>query len=178
MSDTPNYPSGQPTRRAALAAIAAGGLAVAAASLATSPPASAQPAEPLIGSWMSTYHRSTGEVLAGLVTFHDNGTVINSTSDHLTGGTSHGSWTSLGSGQYAYSVLRLDVDAEGNYSGIRTVDADVSIDPTSDNWTSVSQTNFYDIDGNLLRTLTTMGAASRIPVVRRQTRSSTFPLGN
>jgi hypothetical protein len=177
MSD-PDHLGGRPTRRAALAAIAAGGVAIAAGSVTNSTPVSAQANEPLVGSWMSIYHRSTGEVLTGLVTFHDNGTVINSTSDHLTGGTSHGSWTSLGSGQYAYSVLRLDVDTEGNYSGIRTVDSDVSFDPTSDSWSSVSQTNFYDIDGNLIRTLTTMGAASRIPVVRRQTRSSTFALGN
>jgi hypothetical protein len=177
MSELRNNAPGKSSRRKVLGMIAAGGIAAAAGSTTNPVEVSAQSLDPLVGAWMSTYHRSTGEILTGLVTFHDNGTVINSTSDHLSGGTSHGSWSSLGNGQYAYSVLRLDVDLEGNYSGIRAVDSDVTIDPSGNGWTSVSQTNFYDIDGNLIRALTTMGAASRIPVVRRQARPVNPPSG-
>jgi hypothetical protein len=127
----------------------------------------AQSNDPIVGSWLCTYNRSNGEVLTGLLTFHENGTVVNSTSDHLTGGTSHGTWTNLGNGLYAYSVIRLSVDAAGNFSGTRAVDADLTVDPAGNGWTSASRTIFYDTSGTLVRMLTSTGTASRIAVVRR-----------
>jgi hypothetical protein len=157
------------TRRHFLSTAIAGGAAVTLAGLAGSRAGgvSAQANDPLVGSWMTNYNRSTGEQLTGLLTFHENGTVVNSLSDHLTGTTSHGTWTSLGNNQYAYSVLRLDIDSTGNYAGIRAVDADVTVDPTGNSWTSASRTTFYDTSGNFMRMLTSTGMAKRIPVVRK-----------
>jgi hypothetical protein len=156
------------TRRGVLLTAAAGaGSAVVATAAARGDAASAQSNNPLVGSWLCTYNRSTGEVLTGLLTFHENGTVVNSTSDHLAGGTSHGTWIDLGNGLYAYSVIRLSVDAAGNYAGTRAVDSDLTVDPSGNSWTSVSRTIFYDTSGTLVRMLTSTGTASRVAVVRR-----------
>ena len=158
----------RPTRRQLLSlARVSGTIAAVAATGLNAESVLAQANDPLVGSWMSIFHRSTGEVLSGLLTFHADGTVINATSDQLTGSPSHGHWRSLGSGQYSYSVMRLNVDADGNFAGFRAIDADVTLDPTGASWTSVSRTNYYDPTGTFVRTLTSTVAASRIPLLLR-----------
>jgi hypothetical protein len=159
--------SSRRTRRRLLALAVAGGAAAAIAAGSQPGPAMAQASEPLIGSWMSVFTLSTGEILSGLLTFHSDGTIVNATSDHSTGTTSHGHWQRVGDGQYAYSVMRIDVDPSGNFDGFRAIDADVTLDPTGKSWTSVSRTNFYDSSGNFVRTLTSTVTAHRIPLLRQ-----------
>jgi hypothetical protein len=168
LADVRNRSPKHPSRRRFLSLAVAGGTALAAAAGgAPVEPAAAQAADPLVGSWMSVYHRSTGELLSGLLTFHADGTVINATSDQLSGSTSHGHWRSLGRGEYAYSVMRIEIDPEGNFAGFRAIDADVTLDPSGSNWTSMSRTSYYDVSGALLRTLTSTATANRIPFQRR-----------
>jgi hypothetical protein len=142
------------------AAIGAGfGAAQAGTAIAQSTPS-------FVGSWMGTFSRSDGVQLGILMTVHEDGTLVSALSDHLSGTTSHGTWTSTGNNQYAYSQVRLNVDTAGNFSGWRTIDADVAIDPSGASWTQNTRINFYDPSGAFQFTVTSTGTGTRIPVVR------------
>jgi hypothetical protein len=139
-------------------------------------PAAAQATPSFVGSWIGTFTRSDGMQLGILMTVHENGTLLSALSDHLAGTSSHGTWMSTGANQYAYSQTRLDVDAAGNFAGWRTIDADVSLDPSGDAWTQSTRISFYDPSGIFLRSVTSTGTGTRIPVVRTtDTRPQMFP---
>jgi hypothetical protein len=154
------------TRRRLLALAAAGGTAAAIVTASRSGPVLAQSNEPLVGTWISVLTRTTGDVFSALLTFHADGTVVNATSDHAAGTPSHGHWQSLGNGQYAYSVMRINLDANGKFAGFRAIDADITMGPTDKTWTSTSRTNFYDTLGNFLNSLTSTAMANRVPLLR------------
>ena len=159
---------GQTTRRRMLALAATGGAATAIAAAAGSAPekASAQASEPVVGSWLSVYHRSSGETITGLLTLHADGTFVSTGSDHLTRGPAHGHWSSLGNNVYAYSVLSMAFDTSGTYAGITALDGEITVDPGETTWASSSRVNYYDASGNLYRTTSSLASAQRIPLLR------------
>jgi hypothetical protein len=169
----------RPTRRQLLSLATAGSTAAAIAAVASSAPdsAAAEANEPIVGSWLSVYHRSSGEVLTGLLTLHADGTFVSTASDHLTRGPAHGHWMSVGNNQYAYSVLSINMDSAGDYSGMTALDGDITVDPSGQSWTSISRVNYYDASGTLFRTTSSLATASRVPLLRRTdpTPSSIYP---
>jgi hypothetical protein len=158
---------GQTTRRRVLSLAATSGAAAAIAAVAGSAPspAAAQSNEPIVGSWVSTYHRSSGETIVGLLTLHADGTFVSTGSDHLTRGPAHGHWSSLGNNVYAYSVFSMAFDTTGAYSGITALDGEITVDDTGKTWMSNSRVNYYDADGNLYRQTTSLATAQRIPLL-------------
>jgi hypothetical protein len=155
------------TRRRLLSLAAGGGAAaaIAVAAGSTPPDVSAQATEPIVGSWLSVYHRSSGETITGLLTLHADGTFVSSASDHATRGPAHGLWTSLGNNVYGYSVLSINVDG-GNFVGITALDGEITVDSTGTTWTSTSRVNYYDANGSLYRQTTSLASAQRIPLLR------------
>jgi hypothetical protein len=157
----------------------AGAAAAAGAAIGTGrkPEASAQSNPSFVGARLGNFSRSDGQMIVTLITVDDNGTLVTSSSDHLAGSTSHGTWVSLGNNQFAYSQVRMNVDPSGNYSGIRTIDADVTIDSSGDAWTSTTKINFYDVNGTFLQSITSAGTGVRIPLYRiTDTRPQGFSL--
>jgi hypothetical protein len=128
--------------------------------------AAAQSSEPITGSWLSVYHRSSGETITGLLTLHADGTFVSTGSDHLSRGPAHGHWSSLGNNVYAYSVLSMAFDTSGNYAGITALDGEITVDPGGTTWASTSRVNYYDASGNLYRTTSSLASAQRIPLLR------------
>jgi hypothetical protein len=157
----------RPTRRQLLSLAATGGAAAAIGAVAGSepPPVSAQSTEPIVGSWLSVYHRSSGETITGLLTLHGDGTFVSSASDHATRGPAHGHWTSLGNNVYGYSVLSINVDGN-SFVGITALDGEITVDSTGTTWTSTSRVNYYDANGRLYRQTMSQASAQRIPLLR------------
>jgi hypothetical protein len=126
---------------------------------------------------LGNFSRSDGQMIIILLTVHENGSLVTSSSDHLAGSTSHGTWMALGNNQYAYSQVRMNIDPAGNYVGVRTIDADVMVDPSGNTWTSTTRISFYDTGGNFVQTITSSGTGSRVPLTRTSdTRPGTFTL--
>jgi hypothetical protein len=116
-------------------------------------------------------------MIAILQTVDENGTLITSSSDNLAGSSSHGHWKSLGNNQYSYSQVRMNTDASGNYSGLRAIDADVTLDSSGNTWTSTTKITFYDMNGNVAQTITSSGTGVRIPFYNTtDTRPPAYPI--
>jgi hypothetical protein len=125
--------SKRPTRRQLLS-IAAAGAVVAAGADASVAHAGASsgvsPSEydPLVGTWLAVYQHSPGSRLWGIWTYHGDGTLVTTGSDHPTRTPSHGGWRNLGNNQYQSSVIGVNVDSTGNTTGFTTVDTDFTLD--------------------------------------------------
>jgi hypothetical protein len=169
LADTHDHAPRRPTRRQLLSLAAAGSTAAAITAVTDSGAgtASAQAIEPIVGSWLSVYHRSSGEVITGLLTLHGDGTFVSTASDHLSRSPAHGHWMRLGDHQYAYSVSSLSFDSTGDYTGITALDGEITVDPSGKTWTSISRVNYYDASGNLFRTTSSEATAVRLPLLRR-----------
>jgi hypothetical protein len=167
------------TRRRLLTLALAGGAAAAGAGLQSSRPSkiSAQGYDPFVGAWHGNFSRSDGQMIAILQTVDENGTLITSSSDNLAGSSSHGHWKSLGNNQYSYSQVRMNTDVAGNYSGLRAIDADVTLDSSGNTWTSTTKITFYDMNGNVAQTITSSGTGVRIPFYNTpDTRPQAYPI--
>jgi hypothetical protein len=146
---------------------AAGGAAAAVAGVAGAGTASAGAPQTLVGTWYAVYKRTPGDQLAGMWTFHADGTLVTTGSDHLTRTPSHGYWISLGNNQFASSVVGINIDSAGNFAGTTAVDTDVTLDPTGTIQNNISRVSFYDASGNLTGTTTSVATARRLSLVRR-----------
>jgi hypothetical protein len=159
----------RPTRRQLLSMATAGAAAAAAVSLAGADAAtvSAGSGPTLVGSWFAVYKRTPGDQLMGIWTYHADGTLVTTGSDHLTRTPSHGHWVSLGNNQFASTVVGINVDAAGNFAGTTEVDTDITLDATGNVQNNISRVSFYDASGDLTGSVSSAATARRMPLVRR-----------
>jgi hypothetical protein len=159
--------SGRSTRKQLLSIAAAS--AVAAATDATIARAgstndvSSSEYDPIVGSWLVAFNRPVAGYRGwGIWTFHGDGTVVSKGSEFPTNTTLHGHWRNLGGGQYAHSVVAVNVDASGNATGFTTVDTDITGQPQN-----ISRIAVYDTNGYLTQQEEAQSTATKLPIVRR-----------
>jgi hypothetical protein len=121
----------------------------------------------LVGTWYATYKRTPGDQLAGMWTFHADGTAVTTGSDHATRTPSHGYWESLGGDKYATMVMGINIDSNGKFTGTTRVDTDVTLDPTGNVQNNISRVSFYDASGNLTGEVTSVATATKVPFIHR-----------
>lgn len=159
---------GHQTRRRLLSIAAAVGVAAAAGLAGKSgDQASAGYGMGLVGTWYATYKRTPGDQLAGMWTFHADGTAVTTGSDHATRTPSHGYWESLGGDKYATMVMGINIDSNGKFTGTTRVDTDVTLDPTGNVQNNISRVSFYDASGNLTGEVTSVATATKVPFIHR-----------
>jgi hypothetical protein len=154
------------TRRRLLSMAAAGALAAAAADAPVAragSPGGVSPSEydPLVGTWLAVYQRTPGSKLWGIWTYHGDGTLVTTGSDHPTRTPSHGMWRNLGNNKYQSSVIGVNVDSSGNTTGFTTVDTDFVLDSSGDLQNNISRVTFYDANGNLTQEVVSKATAMR-----------------
>ncbi|HET9319521.1 MAG TPA: hypothetical protein VFO27_07090 [Bryobacteraceae bacterium] len=121
----------------------------------------------LTGTWYATYKRTPGDQLAGIWTFHADGTLVTTGSDHATRTPSHGYWESRGGDQYASMVVGINLDANGKFAGTTRVDTDVTLDSTGTIQNNISRVTVYDASGNLMSEVTSVASATKLPMIHR-----------
>jgi hypothetical protein len=164
--------SKRPTRRQLLSIAAAGAVAAAGANASVahagaSSGVSPSEYDPLVGTWLAVYQRSPGSRLWGIWTYHGDGTLVTTGSDHPTRTPSHGGWRNLGNNQYQSSVIGVNVDSSGNTTGFTTVDTDFTLDSSGDLQNNISRVAFYDANGILTQEVVSKATAVRYPFGRR-----------
>lgn len=109
-----------------------------------------QGANRIIGSWELTVDR--GPVLGpvkGLTTYTRGHSLIG-TGNLLTRGPSHGTWEHLSGRLYADTHVFFRFDPTGTFLGTQRINENVRLAPDGDSFTTVSISNLFDPNGNLV----------------------------
>lgn len=127
--------------------------------------AGAQPGQILEGSWISDVtNLETGARQITLWTFISDGTLISSNRDHPIRGPAHGAWVRTGDREFAVTFIRIRFDTDGNFIGTQKLRAQITLNEALDEFTSRTQNEFFDVDGNFETLNRTVGQAKRIRV--------------
>lgn len=100
-----------------------------------------------------------------LATFHSDGTIVETESDTLippfiTPG--HGVWEKVRNNEFAFKVMFLTFDGQGNYTGTAKVHGNIFTNESPDRYTSPASVEFFDVDGNFLFGGDATGTGERI----------------
>jgi hypothetical protein len=110
----------------------------------------------LTGTWMVTVNpqgEGAPPPFKVLATFHSDGTLVETESDTLippfiTPG--HGVWEKVRNNEFAFKILFLTFDGQGNYTGTAKARGTVFTNNGPDEYTSPARVEFFDSDGNFL----------------------------
>jgi hypothetical protein len=109
-----------------------------------------QGANPIIGSWEVTVDRGPQlPPLKGLTTFTRGHSLIG-TGNTLARGPSHGAWEHVGGRLYADTQVFFRFDPTGAFLGTQRINENVRLAPDGDSFTTVSISNLFDPNGNLV----------------------------
>lgn len=123
----------------------------------------------LTGAWLvdvTPQGQGAPPPFKALASFHSDGTLVETESDTLippfiTPG--HGVWEKVRNGVFAFKILFLTFDGQGNFTGTAKVHGTIFIDGGSpDQYTSPATVEFFDADGNFLFGGDASGTARRI----------------
>lgn len=127
--------------------------------------ASAQPGQMLEGSWISDVTNvETGARQITFYTFISDGSLLSSNRDHPTRGPGHGAWVRTGDREFATTFVRLRFGTEGNFIGTQKARAQITLNEALDEFTSRTQSDFFDVAGSFESSNRTTGSAKRIKV--------------
>jgi hypothetical protein len=110
----------------------------------------------LTGAWLVNVNpqgEGAPPPFKALATFHSDGTIVETESDTLippfiTPG--HGVWEKVRNNEFAFKILFLTFDGQGNYTGTAKVRGTVFTNNGPDEYTSPASVEFFDVDGNFL----------------------------
>jgi hypothetical protein len=109
-----------------------------------------QGASPIIGSWEVTVDRGPQlPPLKGLTTFTRGHSLIG-TGNTLARGPSHGAWEHVSGRLYADTQVFFRFDPTGAFLGTQRINENVRLAPDGDSFTTVSISNLFDPNGNLV----------------------------
>ena len=109
-----------------------------------------QGANPIIGSWEVTVDRGPQlPPLKGLTTFTRGHSLIG-TGNTLVRGPSHGAWEHVSGRLYADTQVFFRFDPTGTFLGTQRINENVRLAPDGDSFTTVSISNLFDPNGNLV----------------------------
>jgi hypothetical protein len=139
------------SRAGAIALIAVAALVAAGAIYASSGDhGRSQGANPIIGSWELTVDRGPQlPPVKGLTTFTRGHSLIG-TGNTLARGPSHGTWEHLSGRLYADTQVFFRFDPTGAFLGTQRINENVRLAPDGDSFTTVSISNLFDTNGNLV----------------------------
>jgi hypothetical protein len=127
----------------------------------------------LVGSWLETvtFPPEFGRPpLKSLVTFHGDGTMVNSDQGGVTvdpplvATSGHGAWQHLRHRTFAYVQRELFSDLNGNLTGHLKVRGIYTVSDSGGEYTGTSFAEVFDADGNFLASVEVTNAAERIVV--------------
>jgi len=125
----------------------------------------------LVGSWLETVTfppESGRPQLKGLVTFHGDGTMVNSDQGTVTvdppsvSTSGHGVWAPLERRTFAYTQFELISDLSGNLVGYLKVRGIYTVAQSGDEYTGNSFAEVFDTAGNVLFSVDVTNAGQRI----------------
>ena len=109
-----------------------------------------QGANPIIGSWEVTVDRGPQlPPVKGLTTFTRGHSLIG-TGNTLVRGPSHGAWEHVSGRLYADTQVFFRFDPTGTFLGTQRINENVRLAPDGDSFTTVSISNLFDPNGNLV----------------------------
>ena len=109
-----------------------------------------QGANPIIGSWEVTVDRGPQlPPVKGLTTFTRGHSLIG-TGNTLVRGPSHGAWEHVSGRLYADTHVFFRFDPTGTFLGTQRINENVRLAPDGDSFTTVSISNLFDPNGNLV----------------------------
>ena len=127
----------------------------------------------LVGTWLETvtFPPEFGRPpLMSLVTFHGDGTMVNSDQGGVTidppsvTTSGHGAWRHLRNLRFAYTQRNLFSDLSGNLTGHLKVRGTYTVSDGGDEYTGTSFAEVFDTDGNLLFSVEVANVGQRIEV--------------
>jgi hypothetical protein len=129
--------------------------------------------EALVGTWLETviFPPEFGRPpLLSLVSFHADGTMVNSDQGGVTidpplvVSAGHGAWRHLRHRTFAYTTRELFSDLSGNLTGHLKVRGIYTVSDSGDEYSGISFAEVFDADGNLLASVEVTNSGQRIEV--------------
>jgi hypothetical protein len=105
-------------------------------------------AVPLVGSWMAEV-RSANMAGIILITYHADGTIVGTGTDHLRSSPIHGVWVQSAERQFDFTFLRLGFEA-GTYFRKQKVHGQITVNEAADEYTGRQVSEMYDLEGKLV----------------------------
>jgi hypothetical protein len=159
------------TRRIPLISLLVGLLTALSIVVGSSVGAADPPKNALVGSWLETvtFPPEFGRPpLKSLVTFHEDGTFLNSDQGGVTvdppgvSSSGHGVWKHLGKDDFAYTQIELFSDLSGNLVGYLKVRGIYTVSKSGNEYTGTSFAEVLDTTGNVQISVTVTNAGQRI----------------
>jgi hypothetical protein len=116
---------------------------------------SAEENDPIVGMWKMTWTVGTATIDSGFSIWHSDGTEINNSGGRapLTGNICIGVWKKIGN-HYKLNHEGISWDATGTVEvGVANITEDLVLGPTGDFFSGPFTINQYDMNGNLLQTV-------------------------
>jgi hypothetical protein len=111
----------------------------------------------LTGNWMGTVTRANpapgqAPTVLSLVTFFEDGNLLQEGSDPSIRTAGHGTWRRTGHQQFTQSFLNFRFDASRAYLGTRVITSNITLSEDGNQYQADTVVQFFDAAGNLLNT--------------------------
>ncbi|MBI3951390.1 MAG: hypothetical protein HY314_13145 [Acidobacteria bacterium] len=119
----------------------------------------------LEGSWIATVTPTGGQApFKALLTFTTDGGLIQTDTSPEFETPGHGEWVRTGDRQFTIGFVNLLFDDQGEFGGTKEIRENITLNDTSDEYTGVSRVDFFDANGNLIRSTSARTQGTRIHV--------------
>ena len=121
----------------------------------------------LTGNWMGTVTRlnpppGQSPTVLNLVTFYEDGNLLQEGSDPSIRSTGHGKWERVGHNQFTQEFLNFRFDAARAYIGTRVVTSTLTLSEDGNQYQAETMARTFDTSGNLLTTGLATEVAQRL----------------
>jgi hypothetical protein len=152
-------------RRSLLALVAAGAAAtfLPGRNAAKAQEAGSSEGAALVGAWLASASRPTGQGVA-LLTFASDGTFFRSADNHPIQSVGHGVWLPVGEREFDASYIALRFDDSGTHIGSQKTRIRISVGPGMDQFTGMAKVSTLGLDGSVQGSSQTQLQGTRMSV--------------
>jgi hypothetical protein len=117
----------------------------------------------LVGAWLATVSRPTGQGVA-LLTFTSDGTFFRSADNHPVQSLGHGVWRLVGESEFDATYIALRFDDNRTYIGSQKTRIRITVGPDPDQFTGMAKVSTLGLDDSVRGTSETQLQGKRLSV--------------